>query len=825
MNELNPNSIMRRFVLFFLTIFALTVSAQVTTDPNPVPVGFTGSFKIIFDPMKGDGGMAAATECYAHMGYCTATADWQGVKGDWGKTNQPKFTKRADGKWEYTMNNMFTYFGVPETTAITKLVMVFHNGKGGTSSIMEGKGAGGQDIYIILGEESEGDIWDAVEDVAGITGARPSGIDQGIYYDANDPTKVTLSMYAASTTAPAKRVFLLGDMTDWKLDAAHQLKRDGNYFWITLTGLNPGQEYRFQYAVERADGVRKQISDLFSTKVIHPSDKWEPRQADPSLIQYPQKGADGGYVSVIQTQKPAFNWSDATLNFQRPDKNNLVIYELWVYDYTGKRNMAGLMERLDYLQQLGVNAIELMPICEFDGNYNWGYSPNHYFAPDRAYGSEDQIKTFIDECHQRGMAVIMDMVFNHATGLNPMNKLYPYGTDLKNNPWFCTEIPHDDNVYEKWNHDFTPARDMFTRALKYWIEEYKVDGYRMDLSHGLCGCGTKQTYDYEKLMNNISHYYQNGVLAPAKQGNVYPNGEPYFILEHWGPKMGEQRPRLVNQGMLCWQNTNNAYMQVAMGWMDKDDDISAANMDGYVSYCESHDEERMQYKCKVYGNGAIQSDLATRINRVPACIAMNVLLDGPHMLWQFEEIGYDFSINSEAAHPYVGQEKTDYRCNIKPRPEGLDYFKDPYRVEAYVKSAQAIQLRTRLHPEWFAGNPTASALGHAKKVRYVQWGSNVYVAANMDVSAQNVTVPSGTWYDYYAGGTKSGTVSLQPGELMILTGVPVALPTINTDLENLLPIPNIQAGEAPKAMKFMRNGQVYILRNDKVYTITGQEVY
>ena len=528
-------------------------------------------------------------------------------------------------------------------------------------------------------------------------------------------------------------------------------------------------------------------------------------------------------MSVIQTQKPACQGSDATLNFQRPDKNNLVIYELWVYDYTPKRNLIGVQERLDYLQQLGVNAIELMPICEFDGNYNWGYSPNHYFAPDRAYGSETQIKTFIDECHKRGMAVIMDMVFNHATGLNPMNKLYPYGPELSSNPWFCTQIPHDDNVYEKWNHDFAPARDMFTRALQYWIKEYKIDGYRMDLSHGLCGCGTKSSYNYENLMNNISHYYTNAVLAAAKNSNgSYPNGEPYFILEHWGPNMGTQRPRLVKQGMRCWYNTNYAYTQAAAGWLDQKDDISPANKDGYVTYAESHDEERMQYKAKAFGNGAIKTNEATRLARVPASVIMNVLLNGPHMLWQFEEIGYDFSINSDAGHP--AGNNSDYRCNMKPRPESLGYFSDANRVAAYQKCAQAIQLRTRLHPEWFAGNPSKAVLGHAQKIRYVQW-ENVIAVANFDAAtAQSYSLPSGTWYNYLDGGTASGTVGLQAGEVKIFTKTQVALPEINLDLETLLPIENVSQDGKVAAQKILRDGQILILVGDKVYNLQGQRV-
>ncbi len=604
-------------------------------------------------------------------------------------------------------------------------------------------------------------------------------------------------------------------MTNWKLDAAHQLYKDGNYFWITLTGLEKGKEYRFQYAVERADGVRKQISDLFSEKVIHPDDKWEPKSADPSLIDYPKTGADGGYVTVIQPGKEAYKWSDATLNFQRPDKNNLIIYEMWVYDYTPDRTIKGVHQRLDYLQQLGVNAIELMPICEFDGNYNWGYSPNHYFAPDRAYGSEKAIKDFIDECHKRGIAVILDIVFNHATGLNPMNKLYPYGTDLSKNPWFNVTAPHKDNVYEDWNHGFAPAHQMFIRALQYWLKEYKVDGYRLDLSHGFCSDQPNTS------VANLKDYYAKGVKA------VSPTA--YMICEHWGDNMGTERPQLINEGMMCWQNTNEAYMQVAMGWFDKNDNLNNANMDGYVSYCESHDEERMQYKCKMYGNGAIKTDVTTRISRVPASVILNVLLNGSHMIWQFEEIGYDYSINCDIDHPNAGTANGDdkYRCNKKPRPEDLGYFKEQRRIDAYTKCAQAIQLRTKLMPSVFAGNPTASALGSGAKIRSVQWGSDVYVVANLDAGAtQTVNLPSGTWYDYYAGSTKAGSsVSLAAGEVKIFTGSTVALPAINQDLESLLPVENFyESNSTLDAVKFYRDGQIYIFRAGKTYDLMGRVV-
>ena len=650
--------------------------------------------------------------------------------------------------------------------------------------------------------------WNDVKDVVPVEKVRPAGVTNGIYYGA-DGTSVTLCTYAASKTQSAKRVFLIGDMTNWKLSADYQLYKDGNYFWITLTGLTPGQEYRFQYAVERADGVKKQISDLYSEKVLHPDDQYEPKKVDPELLDYPS-GADG-YVTVIQPGKPAFQWSDATLNFQRPNKNNLVIYELWIYDYTEGRSLKGLMKRLDYIQNLGVNAVELMPICEFDGNYNWGYSPNHYFAPDKAYGTEEMYKTFIDECHKRGMAVIIDMVFNHATGLNPMNKLYPYGTDLANNPWFNVNAPHSDNVYEDWNHGFAPAKEMFTRALKYWLTEYKVDGFRLDLSHGLC------SDQPNTAVANLKYYYDNGVKAVAP--------DAYMILEHWGSNMGTERPQLISYGMQCWSNTTNAYCQTAMGWLKDGDGFGDANKDGYVSYCESHDEERMQYKTKKWGAGDLPTNTSARLNRVAENVAFNVLLNGSHMLWMWEEIGYDFSINSDLDHPNA--ESSSYRCSKKPRPEIRGYFTNADRVAAFTKCAQVITLRTQLMPQVFEGNPTQVTIGSGAKLRKIQWGSNVFAAANFDVTGnQAVTLPSGTWYDYLNGATRAtGTYTLAPGELKVFTGSPVQAPTF-TDIQKRdhQDIESVLSNDAQQAYKILRDGQVLIVRGDNVYTITGTRV-
>ena len=801
---------MRKLWLCLLGLCALVASAQVTPTPDPIPKGYTGAVTIVFDATKGNGGMIGATKCYAHTGLITAAStsdtDWKNVIGSWRGTTQPQLTSLGNNKWQLDIPNIFTFYGVPETTDIKKLAFVFHDGPGGNK---EGKAASG-DIFVVLGEKTEGDIWEAVEGVTAITKSRPSGLKQGITYGA-DGTSVTLCTYAASRTESAKRVFLLGDMTDWKLSKDYQLYKDGNYFWITLTGLTKGKEYRFQYAVERADGVRKQICDLYSEKVLHPDDKWEPKTADPTLISYPTKGADGGYVTVIQPGKADYNWSSATLNFKRPNKNNLIIYETWVLDYTTTRTFKGLMDRLDYIQNLGVNAIELMPITEFEGNQSWGYNPTLYFAMDKSYGKAEDMKAFVDACHQRGIAVILDMVFNHTTGQNPMAKLYPWTssspteTELRFNPWFnvSTEVKHDNNDYgEDWNHGFEPAHEMFTRALQYWLKEFKVDGYRLDLSHGICG---RNTYD---AVDQLKDYYDKGVKAVSS--------DAYMILEHWGSSMGTDRPKLINYGMQCWANTNNAYCQTAMGWLKDGDGFDEANQDGYVSYCESHDEERMQYKCKKYGNGDLQTNEAARLGRVAENVAFNVLLNGSHMLWQFEEIGYDISIDQNG------------RTGTKPNPKTKGYFTQAERVDAFTKSAQVITLRTQLMPSVFEGNPTASSISSGKALRTIQWGNNVFAVANFGVEGnQAVSMPSGTWYDYLGGAAKatSSTCVLAPGELKVFTSTAVKAPTF-TDIEKRdhTPIENVSTDEMPQSYKILRDGQIYILRGDNIYTITGARI-
>ena len=872
---------MRKITLLFALVFSSMVMAQVTTVPGIIQKGYDGEITIIFNPNEGNKGMASATQCYAHTGLITSASsndgDWKYVVEEWRKNTSKTQMTKDGANWKLVISNIYEYYNCPATTEIKKLAFVFHDGPSGSK---EGKTAEGGDIFVELVEaglsasivsnmpeiaslgssvtlncyatapatmtlklngeavqtatgtemvythklENQGNydfelIVSTDKETATATAStcvpmtptkanRPTGVVNGIYYDKTDDTKVTLCTYAGSKTEAAKHVFVVGDFNDWTISNEYQLKQanDSAYFWIELTGLTPQKEYAMQYVVVRADGQIKRISDLYSELVLHKDDQWEPKDNYPGLMNYPSAG--DGYVTVIQTAKPEFKWSDATLNFKRPNKNNLVIYELWVRDHTPARTFEGLMERMDYFEDLGINAIELMPICEFDGNDSWGYNPNHYFAVDKSYGSSEQLKVFIDECHKRGIAVIIDMVFNHTTGQNPMAELYPYGNDLKYNPWYnpTGSIPHKDKEFEPdWNHDFGPTKTMFTRCFQYWLNEYKVDGFRLDLSHGLCG-----TTDDD--VEHLQDYYNKGVKAVSS--------DAYMILEHWD----NGASTLINAGMLCWDNTSNAYCQTAMGWLKDGDSFGNANRDGYVSYCESHDEERSFFKAKQWGNGDLQTNEAARVARVPLNMAFLTLLNGPQMFYHFAELGFDdskfmnkdskwgkndYGITSELGADY------DAKTQVKKRVEHW-MTEGNIHMSAFQKVGQIIQLRTRIMPEVFEGNPTKASIGSGAKLRTIQWGSDVFVAGNFDVTGnQTVTLPSGTWYDYFGEKKETNTsITLAPGEVAIFTGKQVALPEMpeaydfDTAIEDVVVTP----------------AEILPPYNVQVYTVSGQMV-
>lgn len=844
----------RTILLSLLLAISVAAMSQVTTQPEFITKSHTGAVRVIYDPSGSSMADAAQCYAHTGVVTTKSNGGWSHTKSSWRAANTPQLTREGD-VWVLDIDALYTFYNVnPENETILKLAFVFHDGPNGSlegktpagtdifydlcddnlqvkifspdNSVRKVDGSvetihvassaeatitlyvNGTNVSQVVGTSLDHEItWSSawgdyeirataetaeeyVTDtkeylVAGTPGPtpRPYGTREGINY-YTDGTGATLVMYCRDKNGvSADNVYLVGDFNSWRVSNAWQMIPDTEegYFWVTIDGLTPGQEYAYQYDVQIGNTTLR-VSDAYSPKILDPYDDKYIKDIYPNLQDYPAEGS--GLVGVLQPGKEPFPWSEATLNFTPVDENNLVIYELWLYDFSKQRTIAEATRRLDYLAELGVNAIELMPVQEFDGNISWGYNPNHFFAPDKAYGTEEDYKTFIDECHKRGIAVLLDVVFNHASAQNPWCRLYWDGSKPKaNNPWFNVEAPHPFSVHQDFNHASPYTQNMVKRCLQYWQEEYKVDGYRLDLTKGLtnrrCNESTASNYDADRI-SYLKMYYD-----AAKE----VNDDVIFVIEHFCDSREENE--LSAYGLRPWSNYNGAFGQLAMGWLKDGDNITGMNKKGWVSFGESHDEERNYYKAQQWGNGTLQASETDRVNRVPLTVTFGMLQPGAKMIWMYGELGYDISINQNG------------RTGTKPLPENKGWFSNIYRSAAYVQCAQAIRLRTELLPEMFTQGTLSAKVGGgvaARMLKYTLGNDALTVVGNFNVNggtqytgvaeAKPFTKP-GVWIEYFTNtpvsvSSTEQTINLNPGELRIYV-----FSNTDSDITRRLHAPNI----------------------------------
>lgn len=601
----------------------------------------------------------------------------------------------------------------------------------------------------------------------------PAGVKPGINYESGD-TSVTLVFYAPLKT----RVSVVGDFNNWTEDSKYQMNQtpDGNSYWLRITGLTKGTEYAYQFIV---DGSLK-IADYNTEKILDPSnDPFISSTTYPNLKAYPT-GKTTGIVSILQTGKTAYNWQ--VTNFKRPDKRNLVIYEMLVRDFVATQNFQTVKDTLSYLKRLGVNAIEVMPFNEFEGNNSWGYNPSFYFAPDKAYGNETVLRQFIDECHKQGIAVIMDMVLNHSFGQSPMVQLYWDAANNRpatNSPWFNPVAKHPFNVGYDFNHESQATKDFTDRVMEHWITQYKIDGFRWDLSKG---------FTQVDNLNNVNAWGNYDASRVAIWKRIYDklqtySTDAYCILEHFAAN--QEEIELSNYGMLLWGNANYQFNQSTMGYSSGSDFQNAifnSSAKGWskphlVAYMESHDEERLNYKNINFGNssGAYNvKDPATALKRNEMAAAFWAMIPGPKMIWQFGELGFDFSINTCSDGVTI-----DNNCRLSNKPIKWDYYNVSGRRALFEVYKQLLALKKTPNylTTFTTSNVTYDLAGNTKWLKLVTDSLNVVVVGNFDVVANTVNVSfpnAGTWYSYLTGTSRTAsgsteTINLQPGEYYVYT--------------------------------------------------------
>ncbi|MBR2063736.1 MAG: alpha-amylase [Bacteroidales bacterium] len=822
-------------------------------DVDPVCPDADKPCTISFNPDASNPLYGHEGELYGHLGV-VVEGEWKFVPSDWGVADEKvHFKKVADNSWALELKPSVREYFQSGETPITQIAIIVRSEDGNIKS------HDADQFCSVTDNKYQAEVF--TPDPL-VTKKLPEGVRHGINYNADN--SVTFVLYDQDNAGNShKYSYIVGDWNGWERKSEGSMYWDGSAgcWWITLDGFDADKEYRFQYRLGNASGSDTYVSDPY-TEVVY--DEWNDQYIT-GVPAFPEGAKQ--LVSAFQINKPEYSWKHK--DFKVEDKHDLVIYEMLFRDFTTSQNIAGAMDQLDYIEDLGVNAVELMPIQEFDGNLSWGYNPNHWFALDKYYGTRDEYKAFVDECHKRGIAVIVDVVYNHATGQHPWTKMWWSGNaTAENNPFFNVLPAHPFNVYHDMNHENPIVREHVMRSLEYLLTEYDVDGFRFDLSKGFTQKKTDPDVAawgrYDQTRVDILKGYADHIWSV--------NDNAVVILEHLSD--WDEEKVLAEHGMQLWRNVNHEYRSAVSGASGNFTNVySTSPFGGYVGYMESHDEERLCYgaaadassvtwgviglgddwnndkkmsadvpffvvknvtvknndRFKIrkagewndafnYGaandnfkltvgkgykmtNGSASKDMfvpaagtydiyfsleeemvwlmnagerpeepsstpgetedphTVAMRRAGASAAFFLTVPGPKMIWQFGEIGYDYSI--------------EYNGRTGEKPVVTDeYFADPARKALYDTYAGLLEFR-RENPRFFDSDakfewkPSASM----KTITCTVDGKRFHVVGNFGSSVAKYEMPSGSWKDWFSGNVISGEISLKEGEFRLVVSL------------------------------------------------------
>ncbi len=691
-----------RFVLLWVVATATPLLAQVET--TPFFAAAADSIVIEYDATAGNGALRGVQgDVYAHTGVITALStsptDWKYVRAGWTENTAACKMQRVDqDRYRLAIGQPHEFYGVPPNEQIRQLAFVFRTADGSvvgraedgsdlfarvympgyyvrtleplpqdrlvdSGTVVTIRAAASSNIVLlqIVADQQEiarttsdrieatymlrasskieivgfNSLGGAIRDTFTIRVRKqpeirpvPQGLADGITVTSD--STATLVLYAPGI----REVYAVGPFTQWRRDDRYYAYQsdDGDRWWIEIP-LDPRGQTLFQWSVDDDD----RMSDPYSEQLCDPQDASIPAGRFPDLPPYPT-GRTTGLVTVINTTIPEYKWE--TQRFVRPDPRTMVVYELLVRDFTSESSFQGVIDSLDYLKRLGVQAIQLMPVQEFEANDSWGYNPSHLFAVDKYYGTKNDLKRLIDAAHARGIAVILDIVLNHQFGQSPLVQLWGSTSGpTPENPYFNVVARHPFNVGYDMNHESSATRSYSKRFLQHWMREYRIDGYRFDLSKGLTQTNTGSDVGawgrYDSSRVRILRDYIDAIRDV--------DSTFYIIFEHFADN--NEEVALARLGAMMWGNAHGAGSNAMKA--SSNQDVAGAmsaqrrGMDrhGVVGYVESHDEERMLVA------GVTVFDTTTTIRRLEALMMTMLCIPGPKMLWQFNEVAYPYSIN------------------------------------------------------------------------------------------------------------------------------------------------------------------------------------
>ncbi|MBE9197648.1 MULTISPECIES: alpha-amylase family glycosyl hydrolase [unclassified Nodularia (in: cyanobacteria)] len=423
-------------------------------------------------------------------------------------------------------------------------------------------------------------------------------------------TPIEFNLFAPHNKGAA----LIGSFSDWQ--EISMTRGDDGYFRTTVEIEDGIYEYKF----------RVQSNSWF----------FEPEQWVDVIDPYAtdingESGEDKGIVRIKDGARIVDTYVWQHDDKPLPADHELVIYELHVGDFSGgeddkyaRGKYKHVIEKLDYLCDLGINAIELMPIKEYPGSYSWGYNPCYFFATESSYGSTVELKQLIDECHGRGIRVIMDGIYNHSEASSPLTQIdhdYWYHhspRDPENNwgPEFNYE--HYDEVL-----DIYPARKFIGETIRFWITEYHIDGIRYDAA--------RQIANYD---------FMHWIVEEAK--NTAGTKPFYNIAEH----IPETTSITNIDGPMdgCWHDSfrHTIMVHICGDTFDLESlkDVIDGKRQGFmgttnvVNYLTNHDHERTMLEL---ANRQIFDEEG--FNRAKLSVAILMTSVGVPLIWMGEEFG------------------------------------------------------------------------------------------------------------------------------------------------------------------------------------------
>jgi 1,4-alpha-glucan branching enzyme len=508
-----------------------------------------------------------------------------------------------------------------------------------------------------------------------------------------------------------KGAALIGSFSDWK-EIPMEKGEDG--YFRTKVDLEDG-EHQYKFRVQSKSWFFEpdqwvDVNDPFATEIDNPTQNCVVRIKDGERI--------------IDTY--VWQHDDKPL----PADRELVIYEMHVGDFSGgeddphaRGKYKHVIEKLDYLCQLGINAIELMPVKEYPGDHSWGYNPRYFFASESSYGTTEGLKRLIDECHARGIRVIMDGIFNHSEAESPL-------TQIDHDYWYHHSPRDPDNNwgpefnYELYDEklDIKPAWNFVGDAVRFWIQEYHIDGIRFDAA--------RQIANYD---------FMHWIVQEAKKA---ASMKPFYSIAEHIPETAS----ITNvDGPMdgCWHDSYRYTLTVHICGdtfdLESLKDAIDCKRQGFmgstnvVNYLTNHDHNHIMAEL---ADRDIFDEEAFKRAKLGAAILMTSV--GVPLIWMGEEFG-------EYKYKTPDQAKIEWPLLANDLNKGLfEYYKG---LIALRKSNQALYTE---NVDFFHENP------EAKVFAYTRWndqGSRVVVVVNFSENfLGDYEVPNfpenGTWHEW-----------------------------------------------------------------------------